>query len=176
LSGDTLTNKVQRHSPEASIELYAGTAEPWQDAEWQRLWLAVESRPWRSLALIPAGAGASPDFTLMIAMTLSRTGMVHLGSPVQVADATQVPLSQLTAFSNEVRRCTAEGQRLLIALPPPSKSAITASIAQSVDAAVLCVLAQHMSTAEANQTLRLVGRSRFLGSAVFHPSEVAWTR
>jgi hypothetical protein len=157
--------------PGANIQLRS-EIEPWQDPEWQRLWLAVESRPWRSLALIPAGDGASLDFTLMVAITLSRTGMVHLGTPIQVADATQVPLNQLTAFSNEVKRCTSTGQRLLVALPPTSRSAVTASIAQNVDAAVLCVLAKKMSSGDAKRTLKAVGAQRFLGSAIFHPHQL----
>ncbi len=156
------------NGPENAIELHSGQ-EPWQDSEWQRLWLAVERQPWRSLALIPAGDGASLDFTLIIALTLSRTGMVHVGSPLQVADATSVSLSQLTAFSNEVKRCTSSGQRLIVALPPVGSSAVPSSIAQIVDAAVLCVLADKMTSAQSKETIKLVGRTRFIGSAIFHP-------
>ena len=148
-------------------------SEPWHDAEWQRLWLAVAPRQWRSLALIPAGDGASLDFTLVIAMTLSRTGMVHLGQPLQVADATKVPLNQLSAFSSEIQRCTENGQRLLVALPPTGNSAITTTIAQSVDAAVLCVLSEKMSSQEAKRTVHAVGAARFLGSALFHPHQLS---
>jgi hypothetical protein len=155
-----------------AIQARESPVELWQDAEWQRLWLAVESRQWRSLALVPAGEGGSLDFTLIVAITLSRTAMVHLGNPIQIADATQVPLNQLTAFSDEVRRCTADGQRLLVALPSMKDSAITASIAQSVDAAVLCVLAGKMSSADAKRTVKLVGASRMLGSAIFHPDQL----
>lgn len=147
----------------------AGT---WRDTEWQRLWLAVESRPWRSLALVPAGDGAPPDFTLVIAVTLSRTGMVHLGSPIQVADATQVPLNQLTAFLNEMRRCTNNGDRVLVALPAATASPITSAIAQSVDAAVLCILLERMASTQAKRTVKELGASRFLGSAIFHPTQL----
>ncbi len=151
----------------------AGT---WRDTEWQRLWLAVESRPWRSLALVPAGDGAPPDFTLVIAVTLSRTGMVHLGSPIQVADATQVPLNQLTAFLNEMRRCTNNGDRVLVALPAATASPITSAIAQSVDAAVLCILLERMASAQAKRTVKELGASRFLGSAIFHPTQISDAR
>jgi len=142
--------------------------EPWHDAEWQRLWLAIEGRPWRTLALIPAGEGASAQFTPLIAVILSRTGMIHLGSPIQVADATHVPLQQLTAFFGEVERSTQRGERLLVALPPAGENAITASIAQSVDAALLCILNERMSSSAARRTVKLVGASRFIGSAIFH--------
>ena len=106
-------------------------------------------------------------------MVLSRTGMVHLGRPVQVADATHVPLNQLTAFFNEVQRSTEQGERLLVALPPADKSAITASIARSSDAALLCVLNERMNSGAAKRTVNLIGAARFLGSAIFHPQQLA---
>jgi len=155
-----------------SIERAQGV-DPWQDAEWQRLWLAIEGRPWRTLALIPAGEGASPNFTPLVAMVLSRIGMVHLGSPVQVADATQVRLNQLTAFFNEVERSTRQGERLLVALPPAGKNAVTASIAKSTDSALLCIMNERMSTSDAKRTVNLIGASRFLGSAIFHQHQMS---
>lgn len=150
--------------------------EAWRDPEWQRLWLAVEGRPWRSLALIPGGDGASPDLTLVIAVTLSRTGMVHLGRPIQVADATKVPLDQLASFLNEVKRIATDSERLLVALPPTANSPITSTIAQTVDAALLCVQLDRMSSAQTKRTVKLVGQSRFVGSAIFHSNDIARAR
>jgi hypothetical protein len=158
-------------NPGTSIQR-AALVEPWLDLEWQRLWLTIQARPWRTLALIPAGDGAALDFTPRVALLLSRTGMVHLGKPVQVADATHVPLNQLTAFFDEVERSTGQGERLLIALPPAGKSAITASIAQASDAALLCILNERMSTSAAKRTVNLIGASRFIGSAIFHAHQV----
>ena len=34
-------------------------AEPWRRTDWQRLWLAARNQPWRSLALVPGGAGCA---------------------------------------------------------------------------------------------------------------------
>lgn len=168
MSSDSLQSN-RPPAPGTSIQRSA-LVEPWQDDEWQRLWLAIASRPWRTLALIPAGAGASPQFTPLIAVILSRTGMVHLGRPVQVADATQVALSQLTSFFSEIERSTREGERLLIALPP-SENAITTAIAQAADVAVLCILNEKMSASAAKRTVKAIGASRFLGSAIFHPHQ-----
>lgn len=150
--------------------------EPWRDPEWQGLWLSVQSRPWTSLALIPAGEGAPEDFTVLVAVILSRTGMVHLGSPIQVADGTRVPLAQLAPFQEEVKRYTAGGERILIALPPAVKSPVTHAIAQASDAALLCVLLGSMASAQARRTVAQVGASRFLGSAIFHPHQIAEAR
>lgn len=163
----------QLRGEQSLAQVSSPRAEAWRDPDWQRLWLAVESRPWRSLALIPASEGAPVEFSLIVAVTLSRTGMVHLGRPIQVADATQVPLDQLVRFLSEVRRCTSDGDRLLVALPPTGNSPITASIAQTVDAAVLCVMLERMSFSQAKRTVKLVGQSRFLGSAIFHAHQIA---
>ncbi|HMJ12711.1 MAG TPA: hypothetical protein VK524_14920, partial [Polyangiaceae bacterium] len=54
----------------------------WQDPEWQKLWLSLLKRPWSSLALVPASAGAPHDFTLNVAVTLARIGLLHLGIPI----------------------------------------------------------------------------------------------
>lgn len=160
------------HRGPQGIAIANSTIEAWRDPEWQRLWLAVVDKPWRSLALIPGGEGAPVDFTLVVAITLSRTAMVHLGRPVQVADATQVPLDQLARFLVEVKRATADGERLIVALPPTGNSPITASIAQSIDAAVLCVQLDRMSSSQAKRTVKLVGQSRFIGTAIFHPHQI----
>jgi hypothetical protein len=161
---------------EQSLASVASYVEAWRDPEWQRLWLAIEGKPWLSLALVPAGDGAPLDFTLVVAVTLSRTGMVHLGKPIQVADATQVPLDQLSRFLAEVRRCTGGGDRLLVALPPIGNSPITASIAQAADSALLCVQLDKMSSAQAKRTVKEIGQPRFLGSAIFHPHQVERAR
>ena len=58
---------------------------------------------------------------------------------------------------------------MLVALPPTSDSPICATIAQATDAAILCVLMGRMTTAKTQNTLKIVGAERFLGSAMFHP-------
>jgi hypothetical protein len=159
-------------NPDTRLVLSAPEQEPWRVAEWQRLWLAVQARPWTSLALVPASEGAPDHFTVLVAVILSRTGMVHLGSPIQVADATQVPLAQLTAFVDEVRRITSMGEKILVALPPAGKNPVTAAIAKATDAALLCVLLERMGWGGAKRTVAEIGASHFLGSAIFHPHQL----
>ena len=152
---------------ETSLAIRDGRVDLWRDPEWQRLWLALQTRTWTSLAIVPAAEGASRDFTLRIAVILSRIGMVHLSRPVQVADATNVPLSHLTQFMDEIAHCTKDGDPILVALPPVVGSPLTISIAQAVDVALLCVLVDHMSTTQTKRTVTQIGQSRFIGSALF---------
>jgi hypothetical protein len=139
-----------------------------RETDWEKLWLSVQGKPWSSLALVPAGQGAEPDFTLTIAVTLAKIGTLHLGTPIQVADATELPLSHLVPFDDELRRIKAEGELVIIALSPPQEHAITASLAQAADRALLCVELETMGYADAKETVELVGASHFLGSGVFH--------
>jgi hypothetical protein len=142
---------------------------PWQDHDWQRLWLATQEqeRPWRSLALLPAGPGFSSETMLQIAVTLSHTGMTHLGGSIHVADGTRVRLADLIDFSEEIERCTQHDDLVLIALSAPNDSVTSISIAQAADCALLCVLRGEMRTAHARKTIEEVGSAHFIGSAMF---------
>jgi hypothetical protein len=168
----SLTNQEQ---PPNAISTAPTTAlaerrhvQAWTDPEWQRLWLTLDRLPWRTLALIPAGEGAPADFTLTLAVTLSRTGMSHVGAPILVADGTQVPLDQLNAFLADVRACHAGGERVIIALSSTSQSPTTVSMAKDSDGVVLCVMLGAMRSGDAKRTIRLIGSSKFLGSVIVH--------
>lgn len=154
-------------SNETAIAVRDGRVDLWRDPEWQRLWLALQTKAWNSLAIVPAADGAPKDFTLRVAVILSRVGMVHLGRPVQVADATNVPLAYLTQFMEEIGRCTKDGDPILVALGSIASSPLTVSIAQATDAALLCVLLERMGNTEAKRTVRKIGMNRFVGSAIF---------
>lgn len=145
----------------------------WTDPDWQRFWLTVDQLPWRTLALIPAGEGAPPGFTLSLAVTLSRTGMTHKAGPIQVADGTAVPLRQLSGFLDDVRACADAGQRVIVALSAAVSDPTIPTIAKGVDGVVLCVLMGRMMNAQARETIRLIGANKFLGSVIIHPASSA---
>ena len=149
--------------------------EPWKRPDWQRLWLAshTTTKPWRSLALVPAAEGAAPELTLHIAVTLAHTGMVHLGAPIHVADATRLSLGELVPFSEEVTRYTAEtGGMILIALPPIADNVTAVSLAQQADRCLLCVLLGKMSLSASKKTLAKIGQERFVGSVVLREGDL----
>lgn len=122
------------------------------------------------MALVPAGPGASPETLLQIAVTLAHTGMTHLGVPVQVADATRLTLEQMTQFLEELEYYERQGAMVLLVLAALSDNVTSTSLAQSADCALLCVLLREMRVADAKKTIERVGKSRFIGSAVFRGS------
>jgi hypothetical protein len=134
--------------------------------------LSLQARPWTTLALVPASSGAPADFTLKVGVALSRTGMVHLASPIHVADGTDLQLSNVMAFLDEIRACRTNGDRVLIALAPVSENPATESVAQFADCSLLCVLFESMSSADAKRTIGKIGKARFAGSTIFRPGDL----
>jgi len=139
----------------------------WKRVDWQKLWLATQAASWRSLAVVPAGA-MPPDFTLDIAVALARTGSMHLGVPIRVADATHVPLVHLVQFIGELEAATKAGDMILLALGTLDENPTTVSLAQACDQALLCVPLGMARIADAKKVVAQLGARRFLGSAVFH--------
>ena len=142
--------------------------EPWRRTDWQRLWLAARNQPWRSLALVPGGAGAPRDFTVQIAVSLARTGMMHLGVPIHVADGTRVPLAQLMQFVQEIQYHSRSGDLVLVALAPASENPTAVSLAKTTDQAMMCVLLNRMNMADVKKSMDQIGQRQFIGAATFH--------
>jgi hypothetical protein len=175
--GDRVTN--QQQPPPNSIRTAQTTAlaerrhvQAWADPDWERLWLTLDRMPWKTLALIPAGQGGPADFTLTLAVMLSRTGMNHVGAPILVADGTQVPLNQLNDFLADVRACRDGGERVIVALSHAAENPTTTSLAKDSDAVLLCVLLGRMRSSDGKRTIRLIGSSKFVGSVIIHPDGI----
>jgi hypothetical protein len=100
--------------------------------------------------------------------------MVHLGSPIHVADATRITLAQLADFTAELGHYAQQNAMILIALPALTENVTSFSLAQSADVAVLLVLLQRMAIVEAKKTVERVGAQRFIGSVVLRLDE--WKR
>jgi hypothetical protein len=150
--------------------------EPWRGIEWQRLWLSLQARPWTALAVVPASPGAPPEFTLKIGVTLARTGMIHLATPIHVADATDLPLGGVMSFLDEIARCRATGDRILLALAPIAENPLTETLAHYCDCSLLCVLFEDMVAAEAKRTVKKIGKDRFIGTTIFRAEDLAKTK
>lgn len=108
-----------------------------------------------------------PDFTLEIAVALARTGSMHLGVLLRIADATQVPLAHLMQFMTELESMTRAGDLVMVALGPLLQHPTTVAVAQACDQALLCVPLGVSQIADAKRTISQIGARRFLGSVVF---------
>src|SRR5262249_61973622 len=137
--------------------------ELWNDPVWQRIWLAIQSKEWRSLAIVPASQGLG---TLEPAQALVDVGWQHRGLPIGLADLRNVTLPYIDSVIDEVRGHIYSGERVLIALRSVFENPATVPIAQAADAALLCISLGRTKIAGAEETLEQVGKGRFFGSIV----------
>jgi hypothetical protein len=136
---------------------------PTDTVAWERLWLATQRRPWRSLAVISTGKGAS---MLGVARALAEVGSCHLGVPVMAVDATTITLATLEARMSAWIEPSQSSRRIVLAVGPVLESPASLALAQAADAAILCLTLGASSISEAERTIEQVGRGRLLGSVI----------
>lgn len=139
---------------------------PWHRPEWQQLWLSLEGKEWRTLALVAPGR-ARAALTLDVAVALVHTGSVHLGVPIRIADASEVSLSHLRQFIEELTLLRETGDRVLVCLGGFGNSGTATAIAQAADKALLCIELENSSLSDAKSVVKAIGAKNFVGSAVF---------
>ncbi|HKQ70105.1 MAG TPA: hypothetical protein VJT73_12240 [Polyangiaceae bacterium] len=149
----------------ARTELPRPLREFWNDPSWQKIWLAIQSREWRSLAIVPASPGVP---TLEVAQALVDVGWQHRGLPIGLADLRNVTLPYIDSVIDEVRAHVYGGERILIALRSVFENPATVPIAQAADSSLLCVGLGRTKISSAEESIEQIGSPRFLGSIVVH--------
>jgi hypothetical protein len=167
-SGDEQARALASPEDAASIPREPPTAAdvvvgPIDTVAWERLWLATQRRPWRSLAVISTGKGAS---MLGVARALAEVGSCHLGVPVMAVDATTITLAALEARMSAWIEPRESSRRVVIALGSVLENPARLALAQAADAAILGLTLGASSISEAERTIEQVGRGRLLGSVI----------
>jgi hypothetical protein len=157
---------ARREADHELLEQEGISAPPWHRPEWQNLWLSLQSKPWRTLALV-AAEPARQGLTVDVAVALVHTGSVHLGVPIRIADATDVSLPHLRQFIEELTALKEAGDRVLVCLGGPPGGATSTAIAQAADKALLCIELGTSLVSGAKKAIKAIGQQHFLGSAVF---------
>ncbi len=147
-------------APATAADVVVG---PIDTVAWERLWLAMQRRPWRSLAVISTGKGA---LMLGAARALAEVGSCHLGVPVVAVDATTITLATLEARMSAWIEPRESSRRIVLALGPVLENPSSLALAQAADAAILCLTLGVNSISEAERTIEQVGRGRLLGSVI----------
>jgi hypothetical protein len=149
--------------PVADISKRRVKRKPWNDVEWQKLWLATQKKPWRSLAVVAGNPGMSAT-PLEVATALADVGWQHLGKPISVVDARETTLGHVETRIADVAFLVAKGERVLVVLSSTFDNPATLAVARSTDACVLCVSLGKSQMTPAARTVAEIGRERFLGS------------
>ncbi len=138
---------------------------PWNDADWQKLWLAMQQTAWRSLAIVAGNPGMSTS-PFEVATALADVGWQHLGKPITVIDARETTLGHVETRIADMAAKVAKNVRVIVVLSSTFDNPATLPLARAADGVILCVLLGLSKMGPAEQTVERIGRERFLGSVV----------
>jgi hypothetical protein len=138
----------------------------WDDVRLQRLWLAVERREWRSLAVL--GASDSVD-TIRLAELLAQLAWRYRGQPSGVCDLRDLSMRLVDYEVREMQAQMDEGTRLVVALRSIFENPTAGPVARQADAVILCISLGETKFKAAEETILAVGRDRVIGSIVLTP-------
>jgi len=140
----------------------------------QKLWLAVQRTPWRSLAVLAASQSIE---TLGVAQILAQLAWRYRGQPSGVCDLRDLSMRLVDYHIREVSEMVDAGTRLFIALRSIFENPTAIPMARQADAVVLCVAVGETSFKAAKQTIGEIGRDRIIGSIIVRtwPEEPAPT-
>jgi hypothetical protein len=142
-------------------------------AVWQSLWFAVRSKPWASLAVLPAGPRES---ALAVANGLYDVGALASGGPMRLLDARAVNLTSSASFivnmsslvSGPGERRTGE-QRVIVLLSSVIEQLAGVPVVLAADAVLLTVTLGKTTIDSARRTLELLGADRVIGCVLVPP-------
>jgi hypothetical protein len=138
------------------------TARGWDRIEYQRLWLYMASRRWRTLAIVPAEEGMS---TYEVASVIMGVG-AHHGASIGVFDFRDVRLHRVLAVVEDACAHVMPGERLIFATRSIKENLATIPLARAADGVVLCATLGSTSIQLVEETLQEIGSERFLGSVL----------
>jgi hypothetical protein len=138
----------------------------WDDVRLQKLWLAVERRQWRSLAVL--GASRSVE-TIAIAELLAQLAWRYRGQPSTVCDLRDLTMRLVDYEIREMKSQVELGTRMVVALRSIFENPTATPIAREADAVLLLIAVGRTNFKEAEETIAAIGRNRVLGSIVLRP-------
>jgi len=131
------------------------------DLRLQQLWLALEKRPWRSLALLAGSKGVG---TLDVADLLAKIAWWYSGEPTSVFDLRDLSVRLVDHQLRELKQQLAAGDRVFVSLRSTFENPSAVRVAQACDAVALLVAMGETDVKSAEGTINSVGRERFLGT------------
>ena len=156
----------------ASLPPASGSGEPHVEVpgldEWQHIWLAMQTRSWTSLCVVPA-SHVDGDTLLRVAHGLRQIGVDHLKQPLTVLDHRGVTLRDVESRIEALPG----GGKVIIVIDAIDQSPGSARYAKAkaIDAALLVFLVGSSEISSAKKTVEAFGKERFLGSLALRPKK-----
>lgn len=133
---------------------------PWDGVDCQRIWLATQTRPWRTLAIVPVEKGMQ---TFEVASLITGVGLHH-GESIGLADLRDIRMNRVASFLEASKVIVDRGERVVFATRSIAENLATIALARAADGVILCVKLGSSSIGSVEETIKQIGKERFLGS------------
>lgn len=154
--------ETARDAPAAAANGPKDPAAHLSRADRQRIWLHLQSRPWRTLAMVPAEAGVSASHAARVLAAIA-------GQNGEVLDLFDARGTELDHAAAEVAAAAGGSRRVLVVTPAVDEDLTTIPLAQAADAVLLCVSIGSTSLRAAGDVTAAIGKDRFLASLSLRP-------
>jgi hypothetical protein len=134
--------------------------------ELQRVWFEAQALEWRALALVPASHEVP---VVRLADAFAALGLRDRGESIGVADLRDVPVQNLRGPMEVIRWHVRRGERVILALSPCSRNAVTLPLVRVADCAILCVALGTTRIAEVEETVEQMGDDAIVGTVLVRP-------
>jgi hypothetical protein len=133
------------------------------DVDLQKLWIALQRKAWRVLAVVPATRELS---SLAAANVIADVAWRYRGEPTTVLDLREVGLRLVDYQQKEIAAQVEQGNAVIVALASISDNAAAIPLARGADAAVLLVRLGETEIAAAERAIEEIGYDKFSGTLV----------
>jgi hypothetical protein len=130
--------------------------------EWHQLWISLRRWQWSALAVVPASPSNWP---MRISRSLARVGSIHVQSPVQLLDVTDVTTDEVSKATEYIEAARTGSRSVVVSCPHPTTNEISIPVVLAADAVLLAVVLGESSFKSTQQVLELFG-PRIIGSVV----------
>lgn len=134
---------------------------PETEVELQNLWLALQKKTWRVLAVVPATRQIA---SLDIASAIAEVAWQYRGEPTVVLDLRDITLRLADYHKKEIEDHVKKGECVVIALSSIHQNPTTIALAKSSDTAVLVVRVGETPMKECERTVEEIGHDKFAGT------------
>jgi hypothetical protein len=147
-------------------EVIPGNEEPIPN-ELLHLWMQLTQRErWSSLVVVPAQPGASG---LDVGRAIASVGSQYLEKPVRLINAEGLAPGAASRMVRDIRSHAEQGGVIVICIDSVITHPVGLGVALAAERALLCVPLGSTQFSAAQQTLKLIGKERFLGSVTLRP-------
>jgi hypothetical protein len=135
--------------------------------QWQRIWFSLRQHTWTSVALVPSHGGID---VVKVAEMLVTTGRMQGERPVDLVNATGMQLAHVQELIESLSAVADRGASAIVPVDPILENPSAIAVVQAATVALLVVRLGESLIGNAQSSLDLVGRSRFIGSIVVDSS------